>query len=105
MEESEIKTSLEKLTKQGIVDAFPSLEMKKADTKASLIEEVLTGEPTEEEKAAFKKMFDSLEAAPKYIVVHRIKEDGSVWEIGKPYLGEKPERIAHFLKGGQIKEN
>jgi hypothetical protein len=104
MEENEIRAGLESLTKEELIEVFPSLELKMADKKADLIETVMRLDPAPGEVEAFKKLLAPKaepEPKPKFIVVHAIKENGIFYPPGSQYAGEKIER---FLRDGQIRE-
>ena len=105
-----LQNKLEKLTKEELASAFPSLKLNAADKKDDIIESILASEPTDKEMSAF---IDSIATKPepvpepkedvkigKYIVVHQIKENGKRFKVGSEYDGESAEK---FLKGGQIR--
>jgi len=53
MDEKSIKENMEGFTKPELLKIFPSLEIKDSEKKSFVIESVLTGEPTDKEKADF----------------------------------------------------
>lgn len=124
MNEQEIRLGLEELTKNELIETFSSLELKPIDKKKFLIEQIIAGEPTEEEIEAFKLLLEDKSesenivededksAEPVYIVVHPINEDGKKYKPGMEYKGgdetidplERAKRYRRFLQHGQIRE-
>jgi hypothetical protein len=107
METREVKAGLDKFRKDELIKTFPSLELKPADKKTFLVEAILSGEPLEEEKEAFKELLaekikeePEKNDAPVYIVVHPIKENGVLYEVGDEYKGKFVDR---FL-GDQVRK-
>lgn len=127
MTENEIKGHLWNFTKAEIVEMFPSLKLDKNANKEIVINSVMDGSPTDEEKEQFKKSVEEKEIdekpekkkgppspvkkpvseksanpekAGKYIVVSDIKEDGKRFKAGDDYTGRWAKRFI----GEQIKK-
>lgn len=110
MDIEEIKNSLRHASKTELIDLFPRLQLKQADKKKALIDQIASAELTDDEIENFIDFLDSKnesESDPEtelssnlYITVYRIKEDGEIYEPAADYGGKRAE---YFLKSGQIR--
>lgn len=121
MNQEEIKIGLGGFTKQELVDMFASLKLDVNDKKDELIDYIINADPPlpREEVDDFKALLAAntepkkkpvvivkalkpvVSKKPVYIVMHVIKESGTLYEHGSEYAGKFIER---FLKGGQIRK-
>lgn len=123
-----LKDGLGKFTKQQLLEIFPSLGIQPSENKGFIIEAIISGSPTDEEKVVFeasliekvKLLEDAKSMVPKaaakvftdgteeykvkpgdkFIVEHTIKEDGKVFKKGDDYKGKKAGR---YMRDGQIR--